>query len=66
MRTSNPPRYKSKYSPVLIMHHALKTCKEVDVCLHAFINTVIVGGELSVSRTGYVTARETASDTEFV
>jgi len=62
--TSRPTRWwhklkvKVKLSLCLTKHHAMKTYREVEVQLHAFLTSALDGGEWSSSCLGRFTPRE--------
>jgi hypothetical protein len=59
-------KVKLKLSLCLTKHHAMKTYCGVEVQLHAFLISVLDGGEWSASRPGRFTARERAPGTRWI
>jgi hypothetical protein len=47
-------------------HYAMKAYRGVDVQIHVFMTTALVGGELSASRPGRLTPGERAPDTHCI
>jgi hypothetical protein len=54
-----------KLSLCLIKHHAMKTYGGVEVQLHTFLTSALVGGEWFVSRAGCFTPGERAPGTHW-
>jgi hypothetical protein len=61
-------RVKCKVVPVLnlIKHYAMKAYGGVDVYIHIFLTSALVGGEWSASRPGRVTLGERAPGTHCI
>jgi hypothetical protein len=57
---------KGKVARALKEHHNMKAYWGVEVQLHAFLSSVLDGGEFSASHTGRFTPRERAPGTHWI